>query len=212
MNKPIILLAILTLSLSACQSLSKQEIKALQEQAQQAEQLKSEKANLAAENDRLLTQELNLQELNRTLSSEINEKQVMIETLQSHPAPSSVKVTFLNAILFSSGEYRLNAQGRQAIAKMVPTIQQHLQQGGVIRIIGHTDDLPVNKRNDNYQDNWDLSSLRAADVARLLIWGHHLPFHAFRVEGHAAAEPKASNKTEEGRANNRRIEIILASE
>ena len=213
MKKNMILLITIVLVLSACHSAPKKSEQALEEQAKQAELLRTEKAKLIAENDRLQAQEFNLRELNRVLKSEVGNKQVVVETLkESSPHNSAVRITLLNSILFESGEYELNEQGANAISKLVPTIQKHMQQHGIIRIIGHTDDTSVHGQTMDYKDNWALSSLRAINVVRFLIWHHHLSPDAFRIEGHASSDPKASNATPEGRANNRRIEIILASE
>jgi len=201
---------LLVFGLTACQTSVKTTDNPVQKPdmtAQQTESLKTEKTRLATENNRLLAQETNLKELNRSLNNEVQAKTAMVEELKN----KTIKVTLLNSILFSSGQYQLNQQGRDSIAKLVPVMQQHIQQGGFIRIIGHTDNLSVHKNAAAFQDNWDLSSLRAASVVRLLIWGFHLPPKAFRVEGHADTEPKASNATAKGRAENRRIEILLTS-
>ncbi|MDQ6994658.1 MAG: OmpA family protein [Mariprofundaceae bacterium] len=207
----IVSLLLLILAITGCQTNTKKTDSVMQDAHKsdlQASLLKIEKIKLIAENNRLLAQEANLKELNRTLKNEVQEKTVMVEQLKNQ----SIKVTMLNSILFSSGQYKLNKQGRLAIAKLVNVIKKHIQQGGIVRIIGHTDNLYVNKRNGVFQDNWDLSSLRAASVVRLLVWGHHIAPNAFRVEGHADTEPKASNATKTGRAQNRRIEILLSSQ
>jgi len=204
-------LVLLILGITGCQTNIKKTDNVKQktnESSLQASLLKTEKIKLAAENNRLLAQESSLKELNRTLKSEVQEKTVMIEKLKNQ----TIKVTMLNSILFSSGQYKLNKQGRMAIAKLVNVMKNHIQQGGIVRTIGHTDNLYVNKSNGVFQDNWDLSSLRAASVVRLLVWGYHIAPSSFRVEGHADIEPKASNATEAGRAKNRRIEILLTSQ
>jgi len=208
-NIRVLLCYMTLLGLTACQTAEKKTDAIIQkpDTKAQAELLRTERTKLTAENNRLLAQELNLKELNRSLKTEVKEKTVMVEQLKN----KTIKVTLLNSILFSSGEYKLNKQGRAAIAKLVPVMKQHIQQGGIVRIVGHTDNLYVNKRNGVYQDNWDLSSLRAASVVRVLIWGLHFNPNAFRVEGHASTEPRFPNNSEKGRAQNRRIEILLTS-
>ncbi|MDQ6990428.1 MAG: OmpA family protein [Mariprofundaceae bacterium] len=206
----IVSLLLLILAITGCQTNAKKTDAVMQETHKrnlQASLLKTEKIKLTAENNRLLAQEANLKELNRTLKNEVQEKTVMVEQLKNQ----SIKVTMLNSILFSSGQYKLNKQGAIAIEKLVNVMNKHIQQGGIVRIIGHTDNLNVSKHNNTFQDNWDLSSLRAASVVRLLVWRHHIAPNSFRVEGHADTEPKASNATKTGRAQNRRIEILLTS-
>ncbi|MDQ6974346.1 MAG: OmpA family protein [Mariprofundaceae bacterium] len=206
----ILSLLLLIMGMTSCQTSVKKTDHVMQKPhitSLQASLLKTEKIKLASENNRLLAQELNLKELNRTLKNEVQEKTVMVEQLKKE----TIQVTMLNSILFSSGQYQLNEQGAIAIGKLVSVIKKHIQHGGIVRIIGHTDNLYVNKHNRAYQDNWDLSSLRAASVVRLLVWRYHIAPSSFRVEGHADTEPKASNSTKEGRAKNRRIEILLTS-
>ena len=212
MNYRILLMTSMTFFLAACHPMSTQQAQMLEEKAQQAETLKAEKAKLTAENDLLAAQKINLRELNHSLKNELNKKQVIVEHVKDKP----VKITLLNSMLFSDGdyspgEYELNERGAASISKLVPTIQNHIQQGGIVRIIGHTDNTYVHPNTASYHDNWELSSLRAIMIVRLLIWRYHLPVDAFRVEGHASAEPKDTNSTPAGRANNRRIEIVLAS-
>jgi len=206
----ILCVCLLVLSMTACQTTVKKTDhvrKKPDTSIQQTNQLRAEKIKLTVENNLLLAQKLNLNELNRRLKNEVQEKTVMVEQLKN----KSIKVTFLNSILFPFGSFELSKQGRSAIVTLKDIIKQHIQQGGIIRIIGHTDNVDVNKYNRTYKDNWDLSSLRAASVVRVLIWGLHFNPNTFRVEGHASTEPRASNTTEKGRAQNRRIEILLTS-
>ncbi|MDX1635074.1 MAG: flagellar motor protein MotB [Marinobacter sp.] len=78
---------------------------------------------------------------------------------------------------------------------------------GKLTIEGHTDNLPI--RSDRFQSNWDLSAVRAASVANVLLANPDLEADRLAVKGLAATEPRASNDTPEGRALNRRVEIIL---
>lgn len=78
---------------------------------------------------------------------------------------------------------------------------------GKLTIEGHTDNLPIS--SDRFQSNWDLSAVRAASVANVLLDNPELLADRFAVKGLADTEPRASNDTAEGRARNRRVEIIL---
>jgi chemotaxis protein MotB len=80
--------------------------------------------------------------------------------------------------------------------------------GGRITIEGHTDSIPVSG-NDRYRSNWDLSGARAASVADFLIERGGVPRERMVVRGMADIKPLAPNDTREGRAKNRRIEVLI---
>lgn len=80
--------------------------------------------------------------------------------------------------------------------------------GGVVRVEGHTDSIPV-AFNDRYRSNWDLSSARSAAVANYLLDNTGLQPGRVTITGLADSVPIADNATPEGRARNRRIEVIV---
>ena len=80
--------------------------------------------------------------------------------------------------------------------------------GGLVEIEGHTDNVPL-AFGGRYRDNWDLSSARSSRVADYLLQQGFLMAGSVVVEGHADTKPVASNDNAEGRALNRRIEVIV---
>lgn len=82
------------------------------------------------------------------------------------------------------------------------------QSAGKVSIHGHTDNVPV-MFNDRFQSNWDLSAARAAAVADFFINQMQMQGQRISVSGFADTQPIASNATADGRAANRRIEIIV---
>ena len=78
---------------------------------------------------------------------------------------------------------------------------------GNVIVVGHTDSIPVSGANP-FNDNQGLSEARAATIARILV-ANGAPPDRVRSEGRAATEPVASNKTKDGRALNRRVEILI---
>lgn len=78
---------------------------------------------------------------------------------------------------------------------------------GDLTIEGHTDDVPI--RTDRFHSNWDLSAARAAAVANTLLRHADIEAARIRVEGHAATDPREANATDQARARNRRVEIIV---
>ncbi len=107
-------------------------------------------------------------------------------------------------ILFDSGEATLKAEGETAlseIAQVLATIP-----GREFQIAGHTDNVPIHSRR--FPSNWELSTTRAVNVTRFLV-EHGIDSTRVSAAGHAESAPVASNDTPEGRAQNRRIEIVL---
>lgn len=190
--------------LSGCQSISDQELEALNARAAKAEQLQ-------AENEKLKQSKVSLQqsvaELNKQLEQEVTAKQVLIE---QNEQTGVIKVTLQQDILFSSGSFKIDQIGAADILKKVIESIDNKDGQIMLRIVGHTDNLPVAKKwRNQFSDNWDLSARRAGEVARYLTWGLGFPRENITVAGRADVEPVASNDTAEGRTKNRRIELFI---
>ena len=80
--------------------------------------------------------------------------------------------------------------------------------GGMVRVEGHTDNIPV-AFSERFRSNWDLSSARSAAVANFLLDNSQLQPGRVTITGLADSEPIADNSTAAGRAQNRRIEVIV---
>jgi chemotaxis protein MotB len=106
---------------------------------------------------------------------------------------------------FYSGSAVLSPDYFPLLTKIGNTIAKG---GGRITIEGHTDSVPVSG-NDRYRSNWDLSGARAASVADFLIERGGVPRERMVVRGMADIKPLAPNDTREGRAKNRRIEVLI---
>jgi len=190
--------------LSGCQSISDEELEALQTRAAKAEQLQ-------VENEKLKQSKVYLQqsvaELNKQLEQEVTAKQVLIE---QNEQTGVIKVTLQQDILFSSGSFKIDQAGAADILKKVIESIDNNDGQVMLRIVGHTDNLPVAKKwRKQFSDNWDLSARRAGEVARYITWGLGFPRENITVAGRADVEPVASNDTPEGRAKNRRIELFI---
>ena len=81
-----------------------------------------------------------------------------------------------------------------------------MQKPGSIQIQGHTDDIPI--RSSRYRSNWELSTARAVSVAQALMNGD-IDRRRFEVSGFADTQPLADNNSQENRARNRRVEIVI---
>lgn len=76
-----------------------------------------------------------------------------------------------------------------------------------VRIEGHTDNIPIH--NSAFDSNWELSSARATRIARLFLEMHAIPPEQLSAAGYAEYRPVATNDTPEGRAENRRVDLVV---
>jgi chemotaxis protein MotB len=111
-------------------------------------------------------------------------------------------------MLFPEGGYQLSANGKQALNQYVPQLQ-NLQNAKVV-VYGYTDNLPVGPalQRAGIKDNIDLSSRRADNVVAYLTSQGINP-NLISAKGFGDTHPVASNDTPDGRAKNRRIEIVM---
>ena len=136
--------------------------------------------------------------LAQLLDNEINRDQLKV--LES-TALSTIIIRGDN--LFSSGSTSVNS----SIIPLLVTIAKALNQlPGQVEIIGHSDNVPM--RSARYPSNWHLSKARAESVAAIIKQNLTNP-ERISIEGRADLEPIASNLTREGKAKNRRVEIVL---
>jgi chemotaxis protein MotB len=142
------------------------------------------------------------QQLNQNLQTEVNSDQVKVEQLQNR-----LRVTMVDDILFPEGGWELNDRGRSTLSKVAPSLQD--LTGKQISVEGYTDNLPVvGPLRERFPTNWELSAARSAQVVRFLQDQGVNP-GGLAVVGMGQYHPIASNDTPEGRAQNRRIDILI---
>lgn len=117
-----------------------------------------------------------------------------------------VYVSMSDKLLFKSGSARVQPKGKEAIDTLASVLQDNPDIDVLIE--GHTDNVPI--KTAKYQDNWDLSAARATSIVRLLADRHNIDEKRLTAAGRGEFQPRASNETKEGRAQNRRTEIILS--
>lgn len=118
-----------------------------------------------------------------------------------------IEVTVASRILFKSGSDRLRYEGMDILRELANTAAADDRE---IHVVGHTDDLPIRREyRDRFPTNWDLAAARATAAARYLTEACKIPAERIVVHSHGPTRPVAPNDTEEGRAKNRRIEILF---
>jgi chemotaxis protein MotB len=115
-----------------------------------------------------------------------------------------VYVSMQESLLFPSGSATVNARGKEALSTLASALNQNPDINVLVE--GHTDSIPISK---TYQDNLALSVARSTAISRILIKDYSVSAARITSSGRGESEPVASNSTPEGRALNRRTEIIL---
>ena len=132
--------------------------------------------------------------------------QTMIDagTLQVKVVDGRMVVALATDILFAAGSATLSADGQSAV-EQVATVLAGIPDRNY-QVAGHTDDRPI--ANETFASNWHLGAGRAISVTKLLVKAG-LPSHRVSAASFGETKPVDTNRSTEGRANNRRIEIIV---
>ena len=203
--------------------------KALAENSQKNRELLSEldekQAALAAEQTRLEKMQRDLTERSRRveeLESMIAAKDAKIRALKDaiskalvdfegngltvEQRDGKVYVSLENKLLFDSGSWTVGTKGRQAVNQLGSVLAQNPEIAVLIE--GHTDNVPYGG-NGPLKDNWDLSTKRATAIVEILNQNSQIDPKNLTAAGRGEFAPVAPNTTPEGKAKNRRIEVIL---
>jgi chemotaxis protein MotB len=116
-----------------------------------------------------------------------------------------VYVSLQENLLFPSGSAVVNPKGKDALGKLAQVLNSNPDI--TVDIEGHTDSIPIRGR---YEDNWALSVARASSIVRILTKDYQVDPVRVIASGHSSYDPVQTNSTPEGRALNRRTEIILS--
>lgn len=116
-----------------------------------------------------------------------------------------VYVSLQESLLFPSGSAVVNPKGKQALATLAQVL--NINPDISVNIEGHTDSIPIRGK---YEDNWALSTARATSIVRVLVNDYSVDAKRVVASGHSSFDPVETNSTADGRAKNRRTEIILS--
>lgn len=165
--------------------------------------LKAENASLVkAREEQVRKVSSTYESLLEKMKSEISRGQVTISELKG-----KLTVNMVDSILFDSGRAEVKKGGLEILGKVISILKDVNDRS--IRIEGHTDDVQISRAlAQRYPTNWELSAARAINVTRILQDQGIDPGNLSAV-AYGEWKPVATNDTAEGKAKNRRIEIIL---
>ena len=146
------------------------------------------------------------EELVTDMKNEIEQGQIKITQLADH-----LSVSMVDKILFPSGEAEIMPDGVRVLQRVGKALKG--TQHKIIRVEGHTDNVPISPRLiRQFPTNWELSTTRASNVVRFLQEKVGIDPGRLESVGMSQYHPIASNATQTGRSQNRRIEILLLPE
>ncbi|MCP4196367.1 MAG: OmpA family protein [Proteobacteria bacterium] len=185
----------------------------LAELGENVEKLLGEKSNMATDLAATREREAMLRAEQEAQSKRMAKYRQVIEKFQSLVSSGKLKIRVVrgrmvvemaSSILFPSGEAKLHEEGEIALAELAGILRTIKDRD--FQVAGHTDNVPIRTRK--FPSNWELSAARSVSVVKFLQESGVVPNH-LSASGYAEYQPAADNNTEEGKAENRRIEIVL---
>ncbi len=167
-----------------------------------SESLAARESEVASRGEQIARLRETYEGLVEDLEAEVATGQIEIEQLRE-----GLRLNLAQEVLFASGSAQVNASGRGVLKKVAERVRS---VPNPVVVEGHTDNVPV-RRNARWASNWELASERASGVVRLLVQGG-VAAERLRAVSRSQFDPVARNDTPQGRARNRRIEIIIQPE
>jgi chemotaxis protein MotB len=140
------------------------------------------------------------------LSEELKEE-IAAGKIQIHMQARGLVVSFTQAALFPSGQDEISPDSYGSLKKVAAAISKIPNP---VRLEGHTDSVPIS--TTRYHSNWELSAARSIALLDLISGKFNVPRDRLSIAGYADNAPVASNDTEEGRARNRRVDVVILNE
>ena len=144
-----------------------------------------------------------LQEVEAAIQKALNPEILRHEVSMSMSREGLV-VSLKEVGFFDSGSATLRPGSLNAIARLAEVLKHRPEN---IRVEGHTDNIPIH--NSNFASNWELSTARATAMIRILMTRFGLPAGHLSAAGYAEFHPVASNDSPTGRAQNRRLDVVI---
>jgi chemotaxis protein MotB len=141
------------------------------------------------------------QAVQKALNPEIQKNEV---TMAMHR--EGLVVSLKEMGFFDSGSATIRPDSIDAISRLAEVLKQRPED---LRVEGHTDNIPIH--NAHFASNWELSTSRATEMIRILNTRFGLPSERLSAAGYAEFHPVSSNDTAAGRAQNRRLDIVILS-
>ncbi len=136
------------------------------------------------------------------LEKKAGENKVSSEAVKLHTTAEGLVISLREAGFFDSGSAQVRLDAMPTLIEIA-----HAMPDGAVRVEGHTDNVPIH--TGQFPSNWELSSARAASIARILLQYGNVNPSEMAAEGLAEFRPVADNDTEAGRSQNRRVDVVV---
>jgi chemotaxis protein MotB len=148
-----------------------------------------------------------LDDTRKSIESSLKDR-IAAQGIELVESEDQLKVVLTDRILYDPGSLEINEEGQKLLLALADPFKKEKQFHIVVE--GHSDNLPLSESlKQTYPTNWELSAARAASVVRFLQWTCGIEPERLSLRAYSSNRPVASNATEKGRRQNRRIEIIL---
>jgi chemotaxis protein MotB len=124
-----------------------------------------------------------------------------------HMEKHGLVISIPQAVLFAPGQNALDPSALESVKKIALVLRQVPNQ---VNLVGYTDPTPIH--NHRFNDNWELAAARGLRLLDIFVKTYGIAEERLSVTSHASNDPKASNQSAEGRAANRRVEIVVLDE
>jgi len=131
-------------------------------------------------------------------------EQLKLSGLDLRDDPRGLVISLPQAVLFAPGDDRISASAQPMIAEIAAALRQSDNR---VELAGHADSSAIHSRR--FRDNWELSAARGLSLLKVLSSEYGIAQSRLTVSSHGAYSPKNSNDTATGRAENRRVEILI---
>jgi chemotaxis protein MotB len=142
-----------------------------------------------------------------TLQAELREalhNEIALHEVAVHRESDGLVISLRDFGFFDSGSATIKPESLAALDRIASILSIRTYK---LRIEGHTDNVPIH--TPQMASNWELSTARASAIVRVLIVDHNFPPDRLSAAGYAQYHPIASNLTAQGRAQNRRVDIVV---
>lgn len=163
-------------------------------------------SNMGGETGNGLSEDAKLKKVKENLDKYLKENNLSA-SVSTTIEKRGLVLSFKDSLFFDSGKAEIRPEQIDKLITISKIINQSIISDSYIRIEGHTDSVPMH--NEIFKSNWDLSVMRASNVAQILIDKAGINPERLSATGYGEYRPKVDNSTVEGKSTNRRVDIII---
>jgi chemotaxis protein MotB len=135
------------------------------------------------------------------------EQRLQQQGLDLYREPRGLVISVPQAVLFASGDDRISSGAYPMVSQIAAVLRD---VNNKVALVGHADAIPIH--NQRFKSNWELSAARSLSLLALLASDYGIEESRLSIQSYGSYSPKSSNDTEAGRAENRRVEILILNE